>query len=53
MPQIIPVSVAVLCVNCGVVSDATGEECPGCAGTGALLNLSTLLTRTLNSSKET
>lgn len=37
--QLIPLTDAVLCVNCGIVSDAGGETCPGCAGRGGLLNL--------------
>lgn len=51
--QLIPMSQAVLCVNCGVVSDATGEECPGCAGRGSLMSLSTILEKGVRQSTPT
>lgn len=43
---IIPLSVAMLCANCGVISNAKNGHCPFCAGSGeSLVNLANVLNR--------
>lgn len=38
-PVVIPGTRAVVCIDCGAVSDATGETCPACTSTGTLANV--------------
>lgn len=39
----VPLVLAVLCENCGCVSNSTGDTCAVCAGTGGLLSLARVL----------
>ena len=41
--QIVPLDAAVLCMDCGVISNTTFAACPGCAGR-ALMPLSIAVT---------
>lgn len=42
--EMIPLSRAVICNSCDTVSNATGEDCPGC-GSGPLTSLANFLSR--------
>ena len=41
--NLIPLSKAVLCVSCHVISDTPGSSCPACGDIGCLLSLSNTL----------
>lgn len=41
----LPLELAVLCVACDTVSDATGDTCPACAGVGGLMAIARVLNR--------
>jgi hypothetical protein len=45
-PNIIPLSRAVLCMDCMTVNDSTSEVCVACGETGGLLNLGRVLNPT-------
>lgn len=45
IPAIVPALTAVFCVNCGQVSNSTGERCIGCDSVGGLLNVARILAR--------